>query len=83
MKIIPKFDTTKVLPDGWRTYLYAAQNWWSDLKWNIGSWWFWWAPGWPSKKRCPECAGGKQKCKHGDYWDCGRCNGEGLVKRRP
>jgi ribosomal protein S27AE len=83
MKIIPKFDTKRVLQDGWKTYLYAAQNWWADLKFNISSWWFWRAKGWPFKKHCPECAGRKTKIKHSAEYDCGRCNATGLVDRRP
>jgi hypothetical protein len=70
------------MPDGWRTYLYAAQNWWSDLKWNIGTWWFWWAKGWPHEKRCPECAGQKTHAKHDTVYDCDLCKATGLVRRK-
>lgn len=81
-RIIPKFDTKRVMPDGWRTYLYASKNWWADLKFNLGSWWFWWAKGWPFRRRCFECAGSGRRSKHNDEWDCDRCEGTGLVERK-
>lgn len=50
-------------------------------------WHMWTLTGWPSRRRCPQCAGsGKYataiQARYGDApQPCGMCEGAGLVKR--
>jgi hypothetical protein len=29
----------------------------SRARWNLHVWWYWFWPGWPRRRRCPQCAG--------------------------
>lgn len=74
--------------NGWRFKTEYWDDWrrqlWSNFKFDLESWWFWYSPPWKKTKRCPWCSG----CGliGGDYesepYECNVCDGKGVVPKR-
>lgn len=68
-------------------YWDCLWHWVGDRKFRIYTWWFWWAKGWPTKSRCPQCAGlgtysSEVMARYDDEPDtCGMCQGRGIITR--
>ena len=67
---------------------YWAYYWKCKLS-DLDIWWFWFAKGWPFKRRCGQCAGSGKYASEAmarydkpPYPPCSSCDGTGVVRRR-